>query len=212
MLYFQIKFSSVFSPQFCLFSSPNWTGLGQDHYSKWEASHNRATKECHYPAIFLGQKWFSGSYLYRDSHLRRTKPGQQQEGRQCACCAVSCLLTKPGRLISTDAPTASRADPSIQHMMLWFDPTKQSSKKKSPTHSRQWVSLWGQSSGSHAMFVCLLVTNFSNLPTILSSNIMAHTQSIVFITFIWWDAAYSVRDRRYTRNWAESLERKQNTK
>lgn len=128
MLYFQIKFSSVFSPWFCFFSSPNWTGLGQDHYSKWEASHNRATKECHHPAIFLGQKWFSGSYLYRDYHLRRTKPGHQQEGRQCACCAVNCLLTKPGRLVSADAPTL----PELTHLSnIWcYDLIQQSSHQK----------------------------------------------------------------------------------
>lgn len=139
MLYFQIKFSSVFSPWFCFFSSPNWTGLGQDHYSKWEASHNRATKECHHPAIFLGQKWFSGSYLYRDYHLRRTKPGHQQEGRQCACCAVNCLLTKPGRLVSADAPTL----PELTHLSnIWcYDLIQQSSHQKKVSNPQQTMSV-----------------------------------------------------------------------
>lgn len=141
--------------------------LGWDHSKSDTSCYTRAAKEGHYPIIFLG-KWHSKAL---SCNKASTWEEQNQTGsRECAYRAVSCSLTKSGKQVSRETIIAPKANPSVKHMMLQFDPRKQlpkySSKKEGervqPMLAKEIkaarVSLWGRSSWSHAMFALLVIT------------------------------------------------------
>lgn len=98
MLCSQIEPSPELSPWFCSLFSPNDVQvlLEWDH-SKWTRyHHNSATKDDHSPEIFLGKCYFE-AHSYNATF---TWEEQNQAGsRKCACRAVSCSFTKPGKQV-----------------------------------------------------------------------------------------------------------------